>query len=236
MAIRAITFDFWYTLFKDANKEARKKERLDAFHEATGASREDIDAAMRGATAEFARCHLEEQRTLRPEDAVRMALDTLGVSLSAAVHEELSQLLATSIVRHSAVPIEGAFEAVRAASMLMPVGVISDSGVSPGYSLTKLLDRHGFTPLFSALVFSDEVGVAKPQPPMFETAAQSLDVPVDELLHIGDLEHTDVAGAHALGAQAALFIGENDEHHAGTQADYVFASWQDFLEVLPALC
>jgi len=85
------------------------------------------------------------------------------------------------------------------------------------------------------MAFSDEVGVAKPQAAMFETAARGLGVNPSELLHIGDLEPTDIEGARAIGAKAALFGGENPKYVGATQADHTFVTWPDFVGALPEI-
>lgn len=236
-AIRAITFDFWRTLFRDVDSDLRRELRLRAFVEATGVARADAERAMQACFAEFERCHREEQRTLEPEDAIRLMSQSLGIEVPAEVAAELSEIFATAILRHPPCPIEGALEAVRAAAARRPVGVISDSGVSPGRSLRQLLERHGFLEHIRVLVFSDIVRVSKPQRPMFEAAAQGLGVDPHELLHIGDLEYTDVVGAKSVGARAALFTGDN-RRYAGfaTAADYTFSTWREFIEQLPRLC
>jgi len=235
MPVRAVTFDFWCTLFRDANSEARQQIRIDAFAAATGAAADEANEALKVAWAEFDRVHREEQRTLRPEDAVHIAADVLGVVVAPSVVTELADVFATAILVHSAEPVEGALDAVRAAAARRPVGVVSDTGVSPGRSLRQLLDRHDFTRSLRSLIFSDEVGVSKPQAPMFESSARDLSVEPQELLHIGDLEYSDVAGAKACGAKAALFAGVNAGHANETRADYVFHSWREFLDALPKL-
>ncbi|MDX9974509.1 MAG: HAD family hydrolase [FCB group bacterium] len=233
--IRAITFDFWRTLFRDANGEQRKECRVRAFTEATGVSVEDALKAMDTCFREFDRCHREEQRTLNPEDAVRMCVDSLGISVEPHVADGLAETFATAILQYPAEPIEGALEAVRAAAARCPVGIISDSGVSPGRSLRTLLERNGFMEYIRLAVFSDVVRVAKPQRLMFETAAQGLGVDPHELLHIGDLEYTDILGAKAVGAKAALFTGDNKRYAGNTVADYTFATWGEFVQRLPEL-
>lgn len=233
--IRAITFDFWRTLFRDANGEPRQRIRSDAFIAATGVPGDALEAAMKRCWAEFDRCHREEQRTLEPEDAVRMIARTMSVDLPANVASDLAEVFATAILHHSPEPIEGALDAVKAAAALLPVGIISDAGVSPGRSLYTLLERHGFTPYIRGAVFSDDLRVSKPQRPMFETAAAKLGVRPEELLHIGDLEYTDIVGAKAVGAQAALFTADNPRHAQNTTADYVFSSWAEFIDTLPTL-
>lgn len=235
-AVRAVTFDFWRTLFRDANGDVRRELRLRAFTEATGVSRAEALPAMEACFREFDRCHREEQRTLEPEDAVRFMAQALDIDVPADVAARLSEAFATAILEHPPEPVEGALDAVRAAAQRRPVGVISDSGVSPGRSLQALLARHGFLDHIRVLVFSDIVRVSKPQRPMFETAARELGVEPHDLLHIGDLEYTDIRGAKAVGAKAALFAGDNARYADCNSADYTFLSWQEFIDRLPEIC
>lgn len=235
MRIRGITFDFWGTVFRDAHGEPRQRLRIDAFCRATGAHEREVDEALRAVWREFERVHREEQRTLSPVDAVRMAAAALKVALAPGVEAEVAEVFATAILAHSAVPVEDALEAVRAAAAVGPVGLISDTGVSPGSSLRQLLDRFGFSPYFTCMTFSDEVGVSKPQAPMFEVTAARMGIQPCEMLHLGDLEHTDIAGAKAFGAWAGLFTGVNAAHVNGTLADRVFGEWRAFIEALPEI-
>jgi FMN phosphatase YigB (HAD superfamily) len=235
MTIRAITFDFWGTLFRDQDAAQRHRLRVDALAAATVFAHEEVDAALKQAHEEFFRVHVEEQRTLVPRDAVRMAAETLGATLEPEVVEELAVAFAEAILHHPCVPVEDALEAVGAAAERYPVALICDSGISPGSSLRVLLEEHGFDRHLRVLTFSDEVGVAKPQAPMFERTAVQLGVAPEELLHIGDLEPTDIAGVHAVGGCAALFTGVNPRFVESTSAEHVFRSWQEFLERLPEL-
>lgn len=235
MAIAAITFDFWCTLFRDANSPERQALRIDAFSKRTGASRAEVRDALSAVWLEFDRHHRHEQRTLSPEDAVQLTAQRLDLGLEPDCAAELAEVFGTAILQYPPVPIDGALDAVRLAAKHRPVAVISDTGVSPGSSLRALLVRHGFSEFFSALTFSDEVGVAKPQAPMFSETARRLGVDACDLLHIGDREDTDVAGAQAVGACAGLFVGDRRDDVAGTKADFVFHTWQAFVEELPQI-
>lgn len=232
MSIAAITFDFWGTLFRDAHGEERQRSRVDAFVAATGAPREAAARALDDAYREFFRVHIEEQRTLRPSDAVRMTCETLGITTDAPTADGLSQRFATAVLAYPPVPVEGALDAVRAAAARFPAALISDTGMSPGSSLRQLLDRHGFTEHFSVLTFSDHVGVSKPKAPMFERTAFALRVAPSALFHIGDLESTDVAGIQNLGGKAGLFAGVNTRFLGHTNADYTFTDWRQFIDLL----
>jgi FMN hydrolase / 5-amino-6-(5-phospho-D-ribitylamino)uracil phosphatase len=58
-------------------------------------------------------------------------------------------------------------------------------------------------PYFKACVSAREFGVAKPDPRIFQAAAEKLNVPVDAVLHLGDDATTDVWGAMQAGMQTA---------------------------------
>ncbi|GMW00879.1 MAG: hypothetical protein AMXMBFR84_20160 [Candidatus Hydrogenedentota bacterium] len=236
MAIKAITFDFWSTLFRDTDTiGARRKLRVDAFVEATGVSCELAEEAHQVTARAFLKHHIERQQTLGPMDCVRMMADHCGVTIDAGTAERLADVVAHAILAFPPVPIEGALEAVRAAAAVAPVALISDTGHSPGSALARIMEAEGFRSYFRTLVFSDEVGVSKPQAPMFYAAAQALGVLPSELLHIGDLEPTDIAGAHGVGAKAALFSGFNDRFAGNHTAHFHFASWGEFVDALPGI-
>ena len=224
MTIRAITFDFWGTLFQDTGSTPRKAIRQEALARMARVPEEEAGKALEASYADFLRLHLEEQRTRTPEDAVDFVCERLGVALPAADVAALAKVFAEAILEYPPTPIEGALDAVRAAAERVPVGLISDTGISPASSLRVLLDREGFTPYLGALSFSDEVGVAKPQAPMFERTAAVLGVAPSELLHIGDLEPTDITGVRAMGGVGALFVAVNQRFESVTQAQYVLRS------------
>ena len=235
MAIRAITFDFWMTLFEEHNRKERHEVRVDAFCRATGAEPEATSAALKAAHDHFFQIHATEQRTLCPADAVRMVCESLDIELEGTAFDEMAEVFGTAIFEYPPIPVAGALEAIQEAARRVPIAIISDSGMSPGTSLRALLDKNGFTPYLQALTFSDEVGVAKPQAPMFERTAAALNVAPHELFHLGDLEPTDIKGVQAVGGQAGLFAGANDRFAATTRAEHTFYRWDEFVKVLPTL-
>lgn len=236
MAIRAITFDFWRTLFTDTREPVeRRRIRTNAVCRATGVTPEAAHGALLTSEREFLEHHIREQRTLGPIDAVAIVARELNVSIDDNTAQDLANIFGAAILEYPPTPIEGGLTAVCAAAQRYPVGIISDAGISPGRSLRTILDRNGYTRHFRHMSFSDEVGVAKPQALMFESAAKALGVHVTELLHIGDLEGTDVRGAKHVGAYAALFVGDHDRYRNNNTADCIIESWEHFIELLPSL-
>jgi putative hydrolase of the HAD superfamily len=70
-----------------------------------------------------------------------------------------------------------------------------------------VLADHDLLDLFDSLVFSDEAGRSKPHIEVFDITARSLDATPDEIVHIGDLEYTDIVGAKQAGFHAIRFTG-----------------------------
>ncbi|MEM2130803.1 MAG: HAD family hydrolase, partial [Candidatus Bathyarchaeia archaeon] len=100
---------------------------------------------------------------------------------------------------------------------LMPryqMAIISDSGFTPARILRSILQKNGVLDFFVTTVFSDEVGFNKPHKLMFERVFLKLHVKPSEALHIGDLLHTDVAGAKAFGMKTVWLRREKEREVA----------------------
>ena len=68
--------------------------------------------------------------------------------------------------------------------------------------LPRLLADAGLAGFFDAVVYSEEVGVEKPHPAIFEELLERLELPAGDVLHVGDSRRDDVEGARAVGMQA----------------------------------
>lgn len=70
--------------------------------------------------------------------------------------------------------------------------------------LRRLLHELKLDRYFHAIVISCEVGVCKPSAAIFQRAAQELDLPPSDILHVGDSPATDAAGAAAAGFRSLI--------------------------------
>jgi putative hydrolase of the HAD superfamily len=71
-------------------------------------------------------------------------------------------------------------------------------------SLVPTLERLGIAGRFETIVHSAGVGASKPDPRVFEAALSALDVPADEVVHVGDDRLNDVEGAQRAGIRGIL--------------------------------
>jgi putative hydrolase of the HAD superfamily len=111
------------------------------------------------------------------------------------------------------------------------VGLVSNTGRTWGRYLRRVQDRLGIGRYFDARIFSDEVGVRKPQPRIFEAALSELGLPPASVVHIGDDVTADVAGAKAFGMRAIWFDTGRWPDARTDRADAVIGDHAD----LPAL-
>jgi putative hydrolase of the HAD superfamily len=235
-SIQAITFDFWRTLyFAKPGTGQRFEARVRSISLATGVPAETVAPVFERISEDFLRTHIVEQRTPHPREAIPMLREHLRCPIEPAVAAKIIDQIDAAFAMHPPEMIPGALEAVRAAAELVPVGIVSDTGMTTGAAIRAMLEREGFGEYIRVYSFSDEVGVAKPQSGIFHHAASSLGVATGAILHIGDLEPTDVVGALNVGARAALFAGDNRRYVDGTRASHVFEAWSGFRERLPDL-
>lgn len=104
-------------------------------------------------------------------------------------------------------PIAGMFELVaELREKQVPVGIISNS---EGH-LAELVEELGYGSLFSVVIDSGRVGVDKPNPRIFQLAADALAVNLSQIVHVGDAWEADVLGARAAGADAIWFTPTDD--------------------------
>jgi putative hydrolase of the HAD superfamily len=242
--IKAVTFDLWDTLVDDDSDEAvraarglrsKKEERRYQIWEALNAI-EPIDydrVALAYDTAEagfnvvWKECHIN----WTVDQRIRVVLNGLKREVGMDVFEHLVENHSNMEVDISPEPIDGMREALKDLSTRYKLSVVSDSIVTPGTGLRKILEKHGVKQYFSGFAFSDEVGHSKPHRAMFDSAAEQLGVDVCEIVHIGDRDHNDVKGPHAIGAKAVLFTATRPDDRNITTADAICDTHHD----LPAI-
>lgn len=85
------------------------------------------------------------------------------------------------------------------------IGLISNTGRTPGNILRLLMKELNIYQYFDDMVFSDEVGVMKPDMIIFDVALKRIGAQKKESIFIGDLKAHDYEGARNAGLSAHLF-------------------------------
>ena len=231
--LKAITFDFWNTLYKAAPYAfaLRRRFMFEVFaNNHIDVSVEQVDAAEDVARTEWNRAWREEYRTPPAADWVRWMLDELLIQLSPKDFNALADYFDRSLLEANPGPtlIDGAAETVQRLAQRYRLGVISDSGLSTGDTLRYFLRRDGILECFTCTTFSDEVGVSKPHIRVFQVTLDRLGARPNEAVHVGDLTHSDIAGAKAMGMQAVRLTANYDDANRSVEPDAVVKSYAEF--------
>jgi FMN phosphatase YigB (HAD superfamily) len=235
--LKAITFDFWNTLYKAAPYAfaLRRKYLFEIFAKNhIDVDVEQVDAAEEAARTAWNRVWREEYRTPPAAEWVHWMLDELLIQLPLDDFSALADYFDRSLLDANPGPtlIGGAAEAVLRLAQSYRLGVISDSGLSTSKTLRHFLKRDGLLDCFTCTTFSDEVGVSKPHARIFQITLEQLGAQPREAVHIGDLTHSDIAGAKAIGMRAVRMTANYDDANRSVEPDAVVNSYPEFEEWL----
>jgi len=125
-------------------------------------------------------------------------------------------------------PLPGAGQALRELhDQGLALALLSD--YPPGAKLAGL--GLGDLP-FAVALDAEDCGALKPDPAPFRAVLAALGLPPERVLHIGDLESTDVSGALGVGMRAArIYRGRRPPP---TRAELAFRDWRALLPLLRA--
>jgi putative hydrolase of the HAD superfamily len=214
--IRSVAFDLWETLITDTPELSREQERLrlekmEAILEAQGhaalASR--IEHAYR---ALWKRCHdlyWSVDRDVPCRRQIEHFLEELEIDASGVSEETLGDLedayaeAALEVLPRAVSDARETLLALRERGLSL--GLISNTGRTPGSVLRKILDAMGLAASLDVMVFSNEHGHCKPRPSIFEELRQGLGMRFEEIAFIGDNIYADVHGAQSVGMRAIHF-------------------------------
>jgi putative hydrolase of the HAD superfamily len=247
-AIRAVSFDLWDTVFVDDSDEPKRRqqglapkaiERRNLVHDLLSrhapTDRVLVNCAYDTADAAFRQVWHCQHMTWPVEVRLKVVLAGLKRELPEKEFRELVKMHEEMELRVRPDLVPGIAEAVQLLAEEFTLVVLSDAIFSPGRALRDLLAGYGLRDLFSAFIFSDEIGCSKPAAGMFHRAAEAARCRLDEMVHIGDREHNDIAGAKDAGARAVLFTAVIDRGSRNTRADAVCRAAGELPGIIHAL-
>lgn len=211
--IVAVTFDLWDTLIKEvpggsdrvsALRVRRIGELLDSIGRPHG--QEEIEEAY-AKTGTFLELAWGKSRDMPVRDHVLFMLSCIECRLPGKMTDEdiamVERIYADSILEHPPELLPGAKDALREVSERgYRVGLISNTGKTPGSTLRVLMGRMGILDHFQAMTFSNEIMVRKPAEAAFRVTLDQLKTPSKAAAHVGDDPEKDIAGARKSGMHA----------------------------------
>ncbi len=212
-----MTFDLWQTLIFDDVKTDRDRTwlRCEGLRKLLSESdiaysTEQLMEAHEKSAAEL-QASWKRNQHMSTLDQVRLILqiasgDGIQLPKSKATLRKLEEAYVEPVFKYPPVLNEEAvvtLEGIRRRARKL--GIISNTGRTPGSALRLVLEKFGILRFFDETIFSDEAGCRKPDRRIFDLAASELGTESRRMIHIGDNPEADIWGAKQAGMRAILF-------------------------------
>jgi putative hydrolase of the HAD superfamily len=211
--INTVTFDLWQTLIADSFSIDRKRTRYRVLQirrilaeEGIQISRVELSQAHQDIW-ECCQSKWKNARDISFGDQVKLFLDLarpgLSKELKPGILAKVEETYARAALLYPPRMMNGVNLVLRQLRKdKYRIGLICNTGRTPGYILRKLLRKYRLLRYFDVALFSDEILVRKPDPKIFRLALKILNCRPVSALHVGDDLKNDVQGALKTGMQA----------------------------------
>ena len=231
--ITAVTFDLWQTLILD-NRELglkRAQVRLDGARDLLAGQGATFDPdhireAYRGcyrACREVRNTNQDVSFRTQVEIFINLIEEGMARRLPEPTIAEIERIYAESFFDYPPRFHEATRDTLESVhSMGLRIGLISNTGMTPGYTFREFLRMHGLLDFFDTLTFSDEVLLAKPSDEIFTMTMNALGSRPNSTIHVGDHVANDVVGANRVGMKSIWIRGfyePEDPNDPDSQAD-----------------
>ena len=248
--ITAVTFDLWQTLLLD-NRElgrARGQLRLEGAQAALKRVGEiySIEQLREAYRACYRHCHRvrEDNLDVSFQEQVNIFINHISPDLidrlPQEIIQEITQAYSDAFLVHPPLPHAesvAVLEGVK--NMGLKIGLISNTGMTPGTAFRRFLDQHKLLHYFQTLTFSDEVKLAKPSDQIFKLTVDSLHTTPEQTVHVGDHVVNDVQGAKQVGMKTVWIEGfyqREDPSDPKTEPDIAVADLGEVVAAVEKLC
>lgn len=264
--IKAVSFDFWFTIVSIDRENDRKvnevrKTGLEKLFSQYGipiepdniipkmlqAKKNIIQMKKDKGFIDFSNRHIQIPYLLEymsPE--MPTYLSRSKPILKEKLLDEFSEIITLALLKFIPPMIQNVDTAIHYVKNYgLKAGILSNTGLTKGKTLRKILERYEILNQFDSIFFSDEVELMKPNPKMFEILVDQLKLQPSEIVHVGDTIFADILGARKAGLhEGILFLGAFDDNYQYRNLEndfeefkprYVIDDYSDFPKVLNAI-
>lgn len=237
--IKAISFDFWYTVGRYQSEAEWKRQdaiRVKEFSEILNqlGFKFPLDIIERTLADVGAECEAERLRTemeVPSREVVTRFVKRLGIKKQIAGGlTRLLQAFDEALLKINVVPEPGALEVLRELKGRgYPLALLSNT--SHGHIIRRIMDREGLSPYFDHLLYTDELGPRKPNPLAFSIMLERLGSAAEETIHIGDRLELDILGARRSHVRSVLYAPAGECYQDGMpKPDFCIGSLDELLK------
>ena len=236
--IEAISFDLWNTLFENKfYSDIRLKMFSEFLNERKiSCSLEEISRAI-NLGLKISNINFEDinYRHIYTGERISEVLKILGIRLTKSdkrlIIDEFERVMLTDPPSLKT----GVKETLEELSSNYKIGLISNTGITPGSIVKKVFKEYNILNFFQILVFSDEIGFYKPCPILFKTAIKKFNCKPSNAIHIGDILETDVKGAKQCDMKAIWINDSFSPKSEEIKPDYEIKRISEAIEIIKRL-
>jgi putative hydrolase of the HAD superfamily len=233
-----VTFDLWNTLLEEKDYTTQRVKYLAEVLRNLNQQRsiEEIAEAYMKVHWYLREVDKAQNHRFVPiEERLNLILKNLSACLTEDLKAEVIKEITEVATRDPPTLVQDAVKILSILGSKYRLGIISDSGLTPGSVLRRILLGHEILKLFDVTVFSDEVGYNKPHRAIFDRALKELGVQPSEAAHVGDLLHTDVSGAKNVGMKTIWLNRKGEVNNTPFKPDYEVQTLKDVVEAVKKL-
>ncbi|MFX1328227.1 MAG: HAD family hydrolase [Promethearchaeota archaeon] len=233
--IKTVTFDLWNTIFANRfysdirlhylNHFLKKNEIVLSFNKVKDAF---------NSTFHISDLNLEKinYRHIYTHERISNLFQVLDIKYSESQIKEIEKDF-EEVMLNAPPPLKtGVKETLKELSPDFNIGLISNTGITPGRIIKKVFDIYDIQKYFQLTLFSDETGVYKPNPLMFETALKKLKCKPQNAIHIGDILETDIKGAKNCNMLTIWINDSSSSRSQNIEPDYEIQKIYDAVEII----
>jgi len=214
--LKGVGFDLWETLITDTPEAALAQEALRIDRLQLVLLREGLphskDVVQKACKALWHICldrYWSADVDIPARRQIAHFLEALGLEPEAVSDQVLADLEQAYVSPAGEIPpqlltgVADTLEQLRAEGYV--IGLVSNTGRTPGVILRAVLQGYGLSDFFKTMVFSNEHGECKPRPSIFARLARELGLDPGTVAFVGDNLYCDVFGAQRQGMRGILF-------------------------------
>ncbi|MEM2924802.1 MAG: HAD family hydrolase [Methanocellales archaeon] len=238
--MQAVTFDLWHTLVNDSRElsEYWMNMRIEGMLEILLASgyeveRRELLEVYQRSGAIFDELRKRSDKEIDVAEQIEIMLSLLRIESDRGLITKLDKPYTEVVLKKPPIVIAGAEECLQVLKDRgYKLGLISNTGRTPGKVLRQMLREIGLIPYFQHLTFSNEIGLRKPHPAPFIHTLNVLSVQSSEAVHIGDHLKSDIFGAKNAGMKAILYKPLSKLEEVNVKPDGEVENLKSIVEVI----
>ena len=219
---RHYSFDLWLTLIK--SNPGFKQERACYFHKQYNSKGKSLEEVVRIFREVDLLCNAINEKTggnITAEEMYLMVISKINDHTLSFQEIDLIELMTKmEELLFAHLPVVYSMDTPGVLSQLksredVTISILSNTGFIKGKTLRKVLDYLELSPFFDFQLYSDELGMSKPNKAFFEQLIQQVtthrkgSLKPGNVIHVGDNPIADIEGAKSIGIESLLINSNN---------------------------